>query len=683
MLRRMKAYLAEHSSDQIDEGPQVIRIRAKEIQDTVYDIEDALGKFVAEIPHHFHSNRFSRMTHDVKHFPSVLKASIKLSNKLKKIERGSTFYSLLDPPIPNTRPEETYNNLVYHQVVEEEDTVGFEEPKEILIQQLVKGDNPSPLKISIVGPGGSGKTTLVNIVYGSRRVQGFFDCHAFDDVPRTSDCRNLLLRMLSKFEDRMQEPVGHRHHYEEIDPRDKLRKLLDQKRYVVVLDNVWSDHDLGCIVTALPKGLPGSKIIITTRASNLASLHANSAEYIHDLSRVLSWKDVTKLFCKKAFQGNKGESPEELQVCAEKILKRCEYLPLAVSAVATLLSKKPQTPFEWEKFHNSLVYNLPIIEQVWVPSYRDLPIDVQSCFLYFSMFPEDYSIKCERLIRLWVAEGFVTPRRGKTMEEVADGCLNELIGRNLVDVNSTEIDGKVRTCRVTSLVREFVISKAENFINVVESNSTSTSHSGQKIRRLSAHYAPINNSSRGCRDLNRTSTLLVFGSSQPTVLSSQHDELGNVLKPLKYLRVLDFKGVPLKDFPKSILGLSLLKYVSMRKTKIKSVPSSIKKLSQLETLDLKRTQVIELPKEIYELHNMRHLLVKLTGLRKLRLTDVKEEHGTELCCAIEKMKRLSTLEVRSTKEEEYLDLDHMRSPPRSLQRICLKGCLERTPQWIS
>ncbi|XP_008218220.1 PREDICTED: disease resistance protein RPM1-like [Prunus mume] len=335
MLSWMKAYLAEHSSDQIDEGPRVIRIRAKEIQDTVYDIEDALGKFVAKIPHHLHTNRFSRMAPNVTHFPPVLEASIKLSNKLKNIERGSTFASLpaldslLDPPIPNPRPEETYNNnLVYHQVVEEEDTEGFEERKEILIQQLVKGDDPSPLKISIVGPGGSGKTTLVNSVYRSGSVQGFFDCHAFVDVSRTSDCRKLLLSMLSKFEDRMQEPVAHHHHYDGIDPGDKLRKLLDQKRYVVVLDNVWSDHDLGCIVTALPEGLPGSKIIITTRDSNLASLHANSAEYIHDLSRVLSWKDVTKLFCKKAFQGNKGECPEELQVWAEKILQKCEYCSL-------------------------------------------------------------------------------------------------------------------------------------------------------------------------------------------------------------------------------------------------------------------------------------------------------------------------------------------------------------------
>ncbi|CAL8150566.1 unnamed protein product [Prunus armeniaca] len=61
------------------------------------------------------------------------------------------------------------------------------------------------------------------------------------------------------------------------------------------------------------------------------------------------------------------------------------------------------------------------------------------------MFPEDYSIKHERLIRLRVAEGFATPKGRKTKEEeeVEDGCLNELIGRNLVDVNSTEIDGQV------------------------------------------------------------------------------------------------------------------------------------------------------------------------------------------------------------------------------------------------
>ncbi|ONI12192.1 hypothetical protein PRUPE_4G149800 [Prunus persica] len=735
MLTMMRAYLADHLSDQI--GSQVIQNRAKEIKDIIYDTEDALAKFSAEIPHHVHSNIFSRTGHQVKHSFSVWKASRNLIRTLKEIE--STFGSLqaLDPPNSNPRVEETYNNLVYNQVVKEEDIVGFEEPKEKLIKQLMEGDTMEgdtsrPLQIWIVGPSGSGKTTLVKIVYESKRVQRFFDCHAFVDVPRTFDCRKLLLSMLSKFEDRMQEPVvlHHQHHYEEIDPGQKLKQLLRQTKYLVVLDNVWRGHNFGCIVNALPEGLPGSKIIITTRDSNLSSLHANSAEYIHDLSQVLSWKDVNKLFCKKAFRPNSGECPKELQAWGEKILKRCEFLPIAVSAVASSLSKKPQTPIAWEKFHDSLGSDLPIVKQVWDPSYRDLPMELQSCFLYFSLFPEDYSIKRERLIRLWVAEGFVTPKGRKTKEEVADGYLNELIGRYLVHVSSREIDGQVRTCRVLNLVREFIISNADDVL-ILESNSPSSStYSGQKFRHLSAHYVPISNLSRRVRDLNRTRTLLVFGPSQQAVVSSDDYELGKVLKTLVNLRVLDFKGVRLEDFPESIVSLSLLKYISMRKTKIKSVPSSIKKLSQLETLDLKRTQVIELPKEIYELHNMRHLLVsrgcdqdddgptqgvgvvssgnigalpelqklslikvgnnrtilknlaELTGLRKLGLTDLRAEHATELCCAVEKMVHLSTLEVRSTNEDEYLDLDHIRSPPRSLQRLCLAGRLISLPQWF-
>lgn len=37
-----------------------------------------------------------------------------------------------------------------------------------------------------------------------------------------------------------------------------------------------------------------------------------------------------------------------------------------------------------------------------------------------------------RLMRLWVAEGFVEEREGKTMEEVAGEYLNELINRSMV-----------------------------------------------------------------------------------------------------------------------------------------------------------------------------------------------------------------------------------------------------------
>ncbi|KAB2636755.1 disease resistance protein RPM1-like [Pyrus ussuriensis x Pyrus communis] len=744
ILGRMQAYLTDCSSKQIGESSQVFQNRAKEIQDVVYDIEDALSMFLVKIPHHYHSNLISKSAHHAKHYPSEWKARRKLLRKLKQIESGEMFSSpdldslIVQPPIPNTGFEEDNNNLVYHEVVEEDEIVGFETAITKLIQQLREEEYISqrPLMISIVGPGGSGKTTLVKNVYERRSVQAAFDFHAFVDVPRSFQLQTLLLTMLRNFEAQsMQEPVAEDHnHREETYLRKKLRQILEKKKYLVVLDNVWSEQDLRRTVNALPKGLSGSKIITTTQDSNIvASWHASSDDYIHDLSNGLSSQEANKLFCKKAFHGNWENCPEELEGLAQIIISDCGGLPLAISTVGTFLARqKPQTFVKWKKFHDSFSSNLQIVGQAWEPSYRDLPDHLKSCFLYFSMFPEDSSIKRERLIRLWVAEGFVKQGRGTltTMEEVADGYLNQLIGRKLVDVSSREIDGQVRSCRVSNLVRKFIKSKAESFVTVLESNNTrvskSSSNSGEKIRRLSAHYVSIKDLLRSGGELNQTRTLLVFGPSQ----QAQCDEVGRVLNTLKYLRVLDLKGIPLEDFPKSISGLILLKYVSMRKTKIKTVPSSINRLAHLETLDLKRTRVTKLPEEICKLYNMRHLLVsrgcdgdddgpaqgvevsagnigalselqklslikvgnnrtilnalaELTGLRKLGLTDLKIEHGTELCCAIEKMGSLSTLELRSTNEEEYLELDHhMKSPPRSLERLSLKGRLRCLPQWV-
>lgn len=101
--------------------------------------------------------------------------------------------------------------------------MGFEKPKQKLIEQLVEVDNSRPFTIiSLVGPGGSGKTTLLKNVFENKRVQGFFDCHAWIDVPRDlcdrRKLRELLLNMLSKFD-----PKGKRegpdHH---VDPEVQL-----------------------------------------------------------------------------------------------------------------------------------------------------------------------------------------------------------------------------------------------------------------------------------------------------------------------------------------------------------------------------------------------------------------------------------------------------------------------------
>jgi len=59
-----------------------------------------------------------------------------------------------------------------------------------------------------------------------------------------------------------------------------------------------------------------------------------------------------------------------------------------------------------------------------------LPYYLKQCYLYLSVFPDDYLIKRMKLIRLWIVERFVEEKQGFTMEEVAEEYLNELVNRS-------------------------------------------------------------------------------------------------------------------------------------------------------------------------------------------------------------------------------------------------------------
>ena len=68
---------------------------------------------------------------------------------------------------------------------------------------------------------------------------------------------------------------------------------------------------------------------------------------------------------------------------------------------------------------------------------------ISSLVSYFCNFPEDYSIKCGRLIHLWVAERFIEQKRVKTLEQVAYEYLDELIQMSLVQARRWDLDGRV------------------------------------------------------------------------------------------------------------------------------------------------------------------------------------------------------------------------------------------------
>ncbi|KAH7843347.1 hypothetical protein Vadar_015589 [Vaccinium darrowii] len=678
-LGRFSTYLADNDGN---EGNEQHRKCVKEIRNVANYIEDVLGEYMYHVPHRFHRFKFSNTLDKAAHaaklsiFPwsSICDVVDKIKSVKGKIDNICKLYGLTSH---STRLEEgsssgskSDNQVALYIPAGDEEIVGYEKHREALIRQLIDQESRN-ITISVVGPGGSGKTTIVSKVYESKRIWRHFDCRARVQVSQSFNNEELFRSMLKEFCESREEPIPSRGTSTQV----KLRQYLQQKRYVVVLDDIRRKEDWEAIHKVLPDGSSGSRIIVTTQNVDVASFCAESDNFIHKFTG-LSWPEAWGLFCKKAFKTENGKCPRELGDWSQKIVKRCEGLPFAIVAVGSLLSKKQRLPSVWKKVHDSLgietgTHSDPI-SKILLPNYRDLPIHLKNCFLYFCMFPEDYSIGRGRLVRLWIAEGFVSDRQGETLEEVAESYLNELIERNLVHTSTWDFDGQARYCRVLNLVHEFITRKGN-----------------------------------------------LSGS-----------EIEHVLCDLKLVRVLDLRDAPLDKFPKAIILLNLLSYLCLRNTKIEKIPKSIKKLSYLETLDLRETKVTSLPKGILQLHNLRHLLIywhrikncvpwdcavgveiasgigalnklqklsliksdkhhriveelrALTQLRKLGLVDLNEEDGKVLCASVEKMEHLSTLDVTSTSKDKFLDLDEMKSPP-PLQRLYLKGRLRQFPRWIS
>ncbi|KAL7219708.1 hypothetical protein ACSBR2_012716 [Camellia fascicularis] len=514
---------------------------------------------------------------------------------------------------------------------------------------------------------------------------------------------------------------------------DNVRGYLLQKRYEIIFDDVWRTDFWRFIKHALPKTSKGSRVIITTRNKEVASFcKESSVDYVYEIQS-LPENEAWRLFCMKAFQWDfGGVCPSELEKVSREIVRKCEGLPLAIVTIGGLLSTKNRVVSEWKKFYDSLGSqlernpNLTRIKKIVLLSYHNLPYFLKPCFLYFGIIPEDYSISCGRLVRLWMAEDFIEEQKGKTLEEVAEEYLIELILRNLVHVSSTKINGRVKKCRVHDVVREIILSKSEelSFCHVLADEDSSLNNQSQ---RLSMHMKNRMDKVLESRHISRIRSFFLFAVGELPNKSL----LGELAENFKLLKVLDLQDAPLDQLHEEVGNLLHLRYLS-----VKTIPKSIGKLQNLQTLNLKYSLVFELPIEINRLHKLRHLLshsfnydidisldsiggVNIKGgiggleqlqklwvveaheeeeeewgnlvfkelenlrqLRKLAVLKVRRENGRVLCAAIEKMKHLRVLGIRAKSEDEIMDLHSLSSPPEYLQRLYLGGYLVTLPDWI-
>uniref|UniRef100_M1AV79 SNKR2GH2 protein n=1 Tax=Solanum tuberosum TaxID=4113 RepID=M1AV79_SOLTU len=352
--------------------------------------------------------------------------------------------------------------------------VGLQDVVEKLLAELLKAE-PRRRVLSLYGMGGLGKTSLARKLYTSPDILNRFHTRAWICVSQEYNTMDLLRNIIKSVQGRTKETLDLLERMTEGDLEIYLRDLLKERKYFVVVDDVWQREAWESLKRVFPDGKNGSRVIITTRKEDVAE-RADDIGLVHKL-RFLSQEESWDLFRRKLLDVR--SMVPEMESLAKDMVEKCRGLPLAIVVLSGLLSHKKGLN-EWQKVKDHLWKNIKEDKSIEISnilslSYNDLSTALKQCFLYFGIFPEDQVVKADNIKWLWIAEGFI-PRGEARMEDVAEGFLNELIRRSLVQVANTFWEG-VTECRVHDLLRDLAIQKAleVNFFDIYDPRSHSIS----------------------------------------------------------------------------------------------------------------------------------------------------------------------------------------------------------------
>jgi disease resistance protein RPM1 len=341
-------------------------------------------------------------------------------------------------------------------------------------------------------------------------------------------------------------------------------------------------------------------------------------------------------------------------------------------------------------------------------SYIYLPAHLKSCFLYCSLFTEDYLFQRKKLARLWIAERFIEERGASTLEEVAEGYMEELVHRNMLQLVERNSYGRIKRFRMHDILRELAVDLCKNDCFGVTYEEHKYGGSLDKNGRQLVIHKLKKDFEQSILSVDQLRSFIALDNTMPSSTI-----LALLSAKSRYMTVLELDGLP------TIGDLFNLRHLGLRNSKVKILPKSVQKLSNLLTLDVANSCINELPGEIVKLKKLRHLfaqklihtsagphscsgvsiskglgnltnlqtlqalvaedesirqLGELRQLRSLRLLNVKTNYCGNICESLVQMQFMSNLEVYASDENEVLRLNALLS---NLQKLYLHGQLDK------
>ncbi|OVA01141.1 Disease resistance protein [Macleaya cordata] len=251
-LRRMQCFLKDADAKQQQGDERVRNWVAEIIRDVAYDAEDVIDTFILKVA----SKRRGGIQEFLMRNTCIINRAVHLHNvgmeiqailaRLQDISNSRTTYGIKDiddgeaSSNANQRLQQQLRRT-YPHVEDEVDVIGLEEYTKELVAELMKEEKRCRV-ISIVSIGGLGKTTLAKKVYRHDVVKSHFDCCAWTLISQQCSRRDVLQEILKTASALTNDEMKMIREINEEDLVEKLHSYLQEKQYLVVLDEIWSEE---------------------------------------------------------------------------------------------------------------------------------------------------------------------------------------------------------------------------------------------------------------------------------------------------------------------------------------------------------------------------------------------------------------------------------------------------------
>ncbi|KAH9802539.1 NB-ARC domain-containing protein [Citrus sinensis] len=436
------------------------------------------------------------------------------------------------------------------------DTVGLDDRMEELLDLLIEGP-PQLLVVAILDSIGLDKTAFATEAYNSSYVKHYFDCHAWiPDISYADQILDIVIKFLMP-SSRLSEIMDKNYEMKKI----ILHEYLMTKRYLIVIEDVWTIGVWDVIREILPDNHNRSRVLITlTQIEMVTSFKLEDGENI-GLDLVLTGGPL-----RATYNG-------------------WTFLIL---------------------YHGSISLEENIGKAVGIPlvlrhfKYCRLPFCLKLCFLYLSVFAAHLEISTRQLYQLWIAEGFIP----NNSEATAESYLEQLIKEGFVEAKKRKAGGTINTCSIPGHWRPVLLTVHYMVEFIFSPFMDPKGKSPKKVKRLNAVKRQEDFAYLDYYDSQLHSLLCCSPESR------HFDPMDweKICGMFKLLRVLDLGSLVLIQYPSGIENLFLLRYLKLNIPSLKSLPSSLlSNLLNLYTLDMPFSYIEHTADEFWKMNKLRHL----------------------------------------------------------------------------